>query len=172
MCKRSGMRNLLLLCILIITAPENNSYGQSMAINTDGSAANTSAMLDVKSTIKGLLMPRMTSAQRTAVASPANGLEVYDTDLNQFYYWNGTVWVAIANNSNYWTLSGGNIYNNTGTNVGIGTLPRETNWRSTEISVSLAPLPFTPPIPLPGAVILLFLKPVTPIYPSAVTVEV
>jgi microcystin-dependent protein len=97
-----------------------SSFSQSLAINADGSTANGSAVLDVKSTVKGILIPRMSTVQKNAVTSPATGLEVYDTDLNQFYYWNGTVWVAIANNSNYWTLSGGNIYNNTGTNVGIG----------------------------------------------------
>jgi hypothetical protein len=80
-------------------------------------------MLDVKSTSKGLLLPRMTSAERTGIGGPATGLQVYDTDLNQFYFFNGSVWVAVptgANANNYWTSAGGNIYNNTGTNVGIG----------------------------------------------------
>lgn len=95
-------------------------FSQSLSINTDGSTANASAMLDVKSTLKGILIPRMTTAQKTAIATPATGLQVYDTDLNQLFFYNGSSWTAIANNSNYWTLSAGNIYNNTGTNVGIG----------------------------------------------------
>ncbi len=66
-------------------------------------------------------MPRVTTAQKTAISSPATGLEVFDTDLNQFYFYNGAAWTAIANSTNYWTLSGGNIYNNSGTYVGIGT---------------------------------------------------
>lgn len=78
-------------------------------------------MLDITSTTKGLLIPRMTTTNRTAITSPATGLTVYDTDLNLFYYYNGSTWTAIANSSNYWTLLSGNIYNNTGTNVGIGT---------------------------------------------------
>jgi trimeric autotransporter adhesin len=93
---------------------------QSLGINTDGSSAHATAMLDVKSTTKGLLIPRMTSVQRTAIASPATGLQVYDTDLNLVYFYNGVTWAGLAASTNFWTLSGGNIYNNTGTNVGIG----------------------------------------------------
>ena len=108
------------LSVILITMYGYQSHAQSLAINTDGSTANASALLDVKSTLKGLLIPRMTTVQKTGIATPATGLQVYDTDLNQLYFYNGTVWTAVANNSNYWTLSAGNIYNNTGTNVGIG----------------------------------------------------
>ncbi len=97
------------------------SFSQSFSINTDGSSAHTSAMLDVKSTSKGILIPRMTTLQRTGIGTPATGLQVYDTDLNLLYYYNGTTWASVATGSNYWTSSGGNIYNNTGTNVGVGT---------------------------------------------------
>jgi len=60
-----------------------------------------SAQLDVSSTTKGLLAPRMTKAQRIAIASPAGGLLVYQTDdqvnfPKGFYYFNGTVWTAIG----------------------------------------------------------------------------
>lgn len=113
---------LCLILMLIFIQPDH-LMAQSLSVNTDGSTADASAMLDVKSSTKGLLIPRVTSAQRAAIASAATGLEVYDTDLGQFYYYNGAAWTAIpfgANASNYWTLSSGNIYNNSGTNVGIG----------------------------------------------------
>ena len=51
-----------------------------VAINADGSAPHTSAMLDVKSTNKGFLPPRMTQAEMFAISSAANGLVVYCTD--------------------------------------------------------------------------------------------
>lgn len=51
-----------------------------VAINTDGSAPDPSAMLDVKSTIKGVLLTRMTFVQRNAIASPAEGLAVICTN--------------------------------------------------------------------------------------------
>lgn len=97
------------------------SISQSISINTDGSTAHASAMLDVKSTAKGILIPRMTTLQRTGIGTPATGLQVYDTDLNLLYYYNGSTWASVATGADYWTSSGGNIYNNTGTNVGVGT---------------------------------------------------
>ncbi len=69
-----------------------NCFAQGVAVNSDSSAANSSAMLDVKSTLKGMLIPRMTTAQRNAIASPATGLMVYDTDFDQFWYFDGIIW--------------------------------------------------------------------------------
>ena len=61
---------------------------------------NASAMLDVSSTTQGLLAPRMTTIEKNAIASPANGLLVFDTDENSFYFYNGVSWVKIiAENS-------------------------------------------------------------------------
>lgn len=108
-------RLLSCICLLLVAATAQ----AQVAIGIASPAA--SAMLDVTSTSKGMLIPRMTTANRTGIASPATGLQVYDTDLNQFYFYNGTAWTAFANNTNYWTPLSGNIYNNTGTNVGIGT---------------------------------------------------
>lgn len=54
---------------------------------------DNSAMLQVQSTEKGFLLPQMSSAQRTSIATPANGLQVYDTNTNSIWYFNGTFWV-------------------------------------------------------------------------------
>lgn len=62
---------------------------QPTAINTDGSAAHPSAILDLKSTTYGVLVPRMTTAQRGAIATPATGLLVFDTDTGGFWFYNG-----------------------------------------------------------------------------------
>lgn len=56
---------------------------------------NASAMLDVESTTKGLLTPRMTSAERTAISNPANGLLVYDTTENAFYFYKSATWTKL-----------------------------------------------------------------------------
>lgn len=53
---------------------------QNMSINESGAEPDGSAMLDVQSTSLGILIPRMTAAQRAAIVSPANGLMVYQTD--------------------------------------------------------------------------------------------
>src|SRR4029078_12894801 len=70
---------------------------QGVAITTDGTSPDNSAMLDIKSTSKGILIPRMTVAQRTAIASPANGLLIYQTDgTTGFYFYNGIAWTPIS----------------------------------------------------------------------------
>ena len=53
---------------------------------------NASAQLDVSSTTKGFLPPRMTTTQKNAISSPASGLMVYDTDTNKLCCYNGTSW--------------------------------------------------------------------------------
>lgn len=55
--------------------------------------ANTSAILQVDSTTKGFLPPRMTTTQKNAIATPAAGLMVYDTTLNVISYYNGSMWI-------------------------------------------------------------------------------
>ena len=81
---------------------------QSVGINTDGSIPNTSALLDVKSTAKGFLMPRMTTVQRNAIVAPASGLLVFDTDFNSFWYYGGTSWISLNTG---WSLSGNSSTN-------------------------------------------------------------
>lgn len=58
-------------------------------------AAAASALLDIRSTTRGFLPPRMTTTQKTAIATPATGLQVFDTTLNQMSYYNGTTWINI-----------------------------------------------------------------------------
>ncbi len=74
--------------------------GQSVAINTDGSVADGSAALDIKAINKGLLMPRVTQAQRDAISNPATGLLLYQTDNSPgFYSYNGSSWTPVGANA-------------------------------------------------------------------------
>ena len=83
--------------ILIIALSLFSSLSAQVAINTDGSAADASAMLDVKSTTRGMLVPRMTKAQRDAISSPATGLMIYQTDdVSGFYFYSGSGWVLFS----------------------------------------------------------------------------
>ena len=59
------------------------------------SPAATSA-LDITSTNKGLLIPRMTTNQRDAITSPAIGLQIYNLDCKVLNYWSGTCWIAMS----------------------------------------------------------------------------
>jgi len=68
---------------------------QGTAINTTGTAAAASAILDVNSSSQGMLVPRIANPT-TAISSPATGLMVYNTTTNQYNYYNGTAWTAIG----------------------------------------------------------------------------
>ncbi|MCB0573983.1 MAG: hypothetical protein KDC61_05390, partial [Saprospiraceae bacterium] len=87
-----------------------------VSVNQDNSAPDPSAMLDVKSSDKGMLVPRMTTAQRTAISNPATGLLVFDTDTESFWYRDSGGWVNLIAG---WSLTG-NAGTVNGTNF-IGT---------------------------------------------------
>jgi hypothetical protein len=117
------MKNLFYLLFLAISM----SVNAQVAINTDASAPDNSAMLDVKSTNKGLLAPRMTSAQRLAISNPATGLLVFQTNGTAGFYYNaGTpalpLWTMVGSGggSSPWLMNSSNVYYNSGY-VGIGT---------------------------------------------------
>ena len=111
---------ILVFAIVIIAA---KLAAQTVVVTDDNAyvTGQASSVLDVKSTSKGLLVPRMTSAQRTAITSPADGLMVYQTDgVKGFYYYNASAWTTLASGiGSQWTTSGNNIYYNSG-NVGVG----------------------------------------------------
>ena len=57
---------------------------------------DASAILDLKANDKGLLPPRLTTAQRIAITNAATGLFVYDTDINCYFYYNGSSWLSLC----------------------------------------------------------------------------
>lgn len=95
----------------MLCGPVLFSAAQSFSINTDGSIADTSAILDLKSTTKGFLVPRMTKTQRNDIFSPANGLIIYQSGPDStglYYYRDGWKWLSDIPkaDSSYWKLSG------------------------------------------------------------------
>jgi hypothetical protein len=74
-----------------------NLSAQNVGINATGATPNSSAMLDVSSTSKGLLAPRMTQTQRNAITTPATGLLIFQTDnTSGFYYYDGAAWAQVG----------------------------------------------------------------------------
>lgn len=73
----------------------NKVSAQGVAINEDGSTSDNSAILDLKSTTKGLLIPRMTTTQRDQISNPKKGLLVFDLTENNFFYFDGANWEMI-----------------------------------------------------------------------------
>lgn len=84
---------------------ENAATTKGVSVNEDATKAHPSAMLDVKSFDRGVLIPRMHTGQRTAIASPAKGLLVFDITSNSFWYYNGTLWTEVGGTSG--TAGGG-----------------------------------------------------------------
>jgi hypothetical protein len=54
---------------------------------------DNSAMLEIQTNNKGILFPRLTSAQRTSISAPATGLYVFDTNTKSLWYYNGAIWI-------------------------------------------------------------------------------
>ena len=91
--------NIKILIVFLILNSQFLILNAQVGINTDGSNPDASAMLDVKSTDKGMLLPRLTTTQRTTISSPATGLLVYDVTTKTFWYYD-TQWNEIRNGSN------------------------------------------------------------------------
>ena len=108
----------LLLMALIANLSCFNSFSQSLGINSTGAPAAGSAILDVSSTEKGMLVPRMSKAQKIAIVSPATGLLIYQEspDSIGFHYYNGTRWnwIDTASSKSGWLTTG-----NSGTDTAI-----------------------------------------------------
>lgn len=85
----------------IVDAEGDGAYGTL--------APDPSSILELQSTSKGFLTPRMTTAQRNLIASPAAGLLIYNLDNQQFEYWDGVLlaWIPVgAASGPYWLLTG------------------------------------------------------------------
>ncbi|MBT3755278.1 MAG: hypothetical protein HOG24_03245 [Candidatus Cloacimonetes bacterium] len=115
------MKKLVILAYLVLATV--SLFAQNVAVTDDnGYSADPSAMLDVNSTSKGFLVPRMTAAQRGDISSPATGLLVYQTDGTAGYYYNsGTpaspTWTLLS--TAQLSLNQGQIY--IGNSSGIAT---------------------------------------------------
>lgn len=112
------------LILLLLAAAVHMNIIAQVGISANGAAPDPSAMLDldVASLIfkKGLLVPRMTAAERIAMPAPAQGAMVYETGTDLFWHYNGTAWVPL-----FGTAVGWRIITNAGITAGthfLGTL--------------------------------------------------
>ena len=85
-------------CIILFVAftiIASYSLIAQVSVNTDGSSADSSAILDLKSTNRGFLAPRMTEEQRDAISSPAEGLIIFNTATNGLNFYAAGYWYEI-----------------------------------------------------------------------------
>ncbi|MFC3813265.1 fibrobacter succinogenes major paralogous domain-containing protein [Lacihabitans lacunae] len=93
------MKKIIQFFMLALITLGYNATAQ-VKLGDNPTSIDNSAALEIESTTKGLLTPRMTEAQRTAIASPANGLVVYQTDATAgFYFYDGTTWSRLITKS-------------------------------------------------------------------------
>ena len=87
------MKKLFSVLLLTFFLPQASNAQVGIGTNTP----SPSAQLDVASTERGFLPPRMTSAQRDLIATPATGLLIFQTDNTPgYYFYNGTAWVSLG----------------------------------------------------------------------------
>ena len=104
------MKKLFILFSIFTTFA---TMAQSVGINADGSTANTSAMLDVSSTTKGFLPPRLSITQRNAIVNPAAGLMVWCNNCGtsgEIQVYNGTTWTNMIGGTAETILAIGGTY--------------------------------------------------------------
>lgn len=129
------MKKSLFSFLILITLLSRNSLlnAQTNTFPTTGSvgigttAPSSSSILDIQSTNKGVLFPRMTKAQRDAIASPVEGLVIYQTDATPgyYYYTTGGGWVEMTQKGATKRLN-----NLVGTQINVDLLPNADNARS------------------------------------------
>jgi len=121
--KRYALLIQLFILISSILKAQTNTFPSTGSVGIGTTTPNSSSLLEIKSTTKGILIPRMTKTQRDAISSPSTGLLIYQTNSTPgFYYYNGTAWNAVSpidSSSSTWKKNGTSIYYNKG-NVGIG----------------------------------------------------
>ena len=114
----------ILIAVSVSSTAQTNTFPATGSAGIGTTSPNASSLLEIKSTKKGLLIPRMTIAQRNTIASPATGLLIYQTNSTPgFYYYDGSAWKAVSSSTSstqYWKKKGSSVYYSPG-NVGIGT---------------------------------------------------
>ena len=107
------MKNILLA--FLVTLITGITRAQGVAINNNAAPADPSSLLDISSHEKGILIPRLRTIERTAIAGPVQGLLAYDIDTHSFWYFDNGSWKEIFNSGNPVTpggIAGGNLSGN------------------------------------------------------------
>lgn len=97
-----AMKNIIFTSIMVLSL-----YGLKAQVGIGTTTPDNSAVLELSASDKGILFPRMTSVQRTSIASPASGLYVFDTNTNSLWYYNGTLWINTTAEASFGDVKSG-----------------------------------------------------------------
>ncbi len=123
------MNNNQFIILLLLFLFSLKGFSQNVGINDNGNTPNSHAILDVdvSTNNKGVLIPRLTTAQRTGISglgTTDEGLTVYDETTKSYWFWDGSAWVEIGagSSSTAWDILG-----NSGTSSGTNFLGTTNN---------------------------------------------
>ena len=145
---------LSILSISTVLILSHSSYSQGLAVNTDGSTPDPSAMLDVKSTNKGMLVPRVTST--ASITSPVTGLLIYQTNAPAgFYYYSGASWLLLQNSGAVVSSANGGAGSINGILEanGSGTVSAASTTGSGNVVLATSPTLVTPSLGTPSSLV-------------------
>ena len=111
--------------VLFFTFNSQALRGQGVLISNAPGTPDTSAALEIRSTQKGLLIPRLTTAQRNSIVSPAVGLQVYNTTTGCLEIFHGTLWLSVSCNCPVLPNAGFAISGSTVTNTALTLTPAQ-----------------------------------------------
>ena len=102
--------NIIVAAIISVLCSSISIHAQSMGISSETIIPDPSSILEMRTTEKGILIPRMTAAERDAITLPANGLMIYNTETNQYNFYNGTAWFFLGSTAYLYATSGETAY--------------------------------------------------------------
>ncbi len=109
-----------IIALLMLLASQQWLTAQSVGIGTNSPSAG--AALDVQSTSKGMLVPRMSTAQRDAITPAPAGLLVFDNSTGSFWFKGNNNWIELVDTAkSTWRKNGDNTYTGVGANIGVRT---------------------------------------------------
>jgi hypothetical protein len=115
---------LLAAALFLLLLSSNTIHAQSMGISNVAITPDPSSILEMRTTDRGILIPRMTTVERDGIISPATGLMLYNTNTNQYNFYNGSAWVFWGSAAYLSATSGETLYTTSSEDVVIADMTK------------------------------------------------